>query len=256
MTVCNGRSFRAPLPANSLFLSWLPCTLGRPIGSNPPKSRSRTLREERTRPLPSPGFSGAQPHPASNWFGTGHRGYCECRRVCLQANQGGQEKNFSVRGLGGGYTSLIMAGKRPDLWAGVSAWVPISDLRAWHRECKAKGLKYAREIELSCGGAPGSSPKADQEYAKRSPLTFLKKAKRVNLSSTPESSTGTRGACPSVILSSPLTRWRRRKTGCGSRKLTTLRRKPRCPLHWPVQSRIHPSGRRHRSFAEPRGRPQ
>jgi hypothetical protein len=43
-----------------------------------------------------------------------------------------------------------MTGKRPDLLAGVSSWVPISDLRAWHKECKAKRLKYFKEIELSC----------------------------------------------------------------------------------------------------------
>ena len=61
-----------------------------------------------------------------------------------------RERIFLIGTSGGGYTSLVMAGKRPDLWAGVSAWVPISDLRAWHKECKAKRLKYFKEIELSC----------------------------------------------------------------------------------------------------------
>ena len=107
-----------------------------------------------------------------------------------------KKRIFLFGASGGGYTSLVMAGKRPDLWAGVSAWVPISDLRAWHKECKAKGLKYARDIELSCGGAPGSSPKADQEYAKRSPLTFLKKAKRVNLSINAGILDGHKGSVP------------------------------------------------------------
>ena len=107
-----------------------------------------------------------------------------------------KKRIFLFGASGGGYTSLIMAGKRPDLWAGVSVWVPISDLRAWHRECKAKGLKYAREIELSCGGAPGLSPKADQEYAKRSPLTFLKNAKRVNLSINAGILDGHKGSVP------------------------------------------------------------
>jgi pimeloyl-ACP methyl ester carboxylesterase len=93
-----------------------------------------------------------------------------------------KKRIFLFGASGGGYTSLVMAGKKPDLWAGISAWVPICDLRAWHGECKAKGRKYARDIELSCGGAPGSSPKVDREYAKRSPLTFLKNARGVNLS--------------------------------------------------------------------------
>ena len=78
---------------------------------------------------------------------------------------------------GGGYMSLLMAGRAPDLWAGVSAWVPISDLSSWHAECKSKGHKYARDIELSCGGPPGKSKEVDEQYRQRSPLTHLPKAK-------------------------------------------------------------------------------
>jgi pimeloyl-ACP methyl ester carboxylesterase len=107
-----------------------------------------------------------------------------------------KKRIFLFGASGGGYTSLIMAGKRPDLWAGVSSWVPISDLRAWHKECKAKGRKYYREIELSCGGAPGSSTKVDQEYAKRSPLTFLKNARGVNLSINAGILDGHKGSVP------------------------------------------------------------
>ena len=77
---------------------------------------------------------------------------------------------------GGGYTALVMAGHHPDLWAGVSAWVPISDLAAWH----AQG-KHVEALEQSCGGAPGDSPAVDSEYAKRSPITFLSNAKGTTL---------------------------------------------------------------------------
>ena len=107
-----------------------------------------------------------------------------------------KKRIFLFGASGGGYTSLVMAGKRPDLWAGVSAWVPISDLRAWYKECKAKGRKYYREIELSCGGAPGASPKVDQEYAKRSPLTYLKNARGVNLSINAGILDGHKGSVP------------------------------------------------------------
>jgi pimeloyl-ACP methyl ester carboxylesterase len=107
-----------------------------------------------------------------------------------------KKRIFLFGASGGGYTSLVMSGKRPDLWAGVSAWVPISDLRAWHKECKAKGRKYFRDIELSCGGAPGTSPKVDQEYAKRSPLTFLKNARGVNLSINAGILDGHKGSVP------------------------------------------------------------
>lgn len=55
---------------------------------------------------------------------------------------------------GGGYAALLMGGRAPELWAGASAWVPISDLAKWHAETTKRNLKYAREIELSIGGKP------------------------------------------------------------------------------------------------------
>ena len=54
---------------------------------------------------------------------------------------------------GGGYASLLMAGRAPDIWAGVSAWVPISDIHAWWEQKDAgKHSKYARHIEKAVGG--------------------------------------------------------------------------------------------------------
>jgi hypothetical protein len=40
----------------------------------------------------------------------------------------------------------------PEIWAGVSAWAPISDLNAWDEESRRLGTKYARQIAASCGG--------------------------------------------------------------------------------------------------------
>jgi pimeloyl-ACP methyl ester carboxylesterase len=83
---------------------------------------------------------------------------------------------YLVGTSGGGYTALVMAGHHPEIWAGVSAWVPISDLTAWH----AQG-KYVGDLVKSCGGAPGDSAKVDKEYTDRSPITYLKKAKGLTL---------------------------------------------------------------------------
>ena len=83
---------------------------------------------------------------------------------------------YLVGTSGGGYTALVMAGHHPKIWAGVSAWVPISDLAAWH----AQG-KHVEALEQSCGGAPGDSRAVDAEYAKRSPITFLSNAKGTTL---------------------------------------------------------------------------
>lgn len=88
---------------------------------------------------------------------------------------------YLVGTSGGGYTALVMAGHHPEIWAGVSAWVPIADLTAWYRECKKADLKYYEDIAKSCGGAPGDSAAVDKEYRERSPLTYLAKAKGLKL---------------------------------------------------------------------------
>jgi len=83
---------------------------------------------------------------------------------------------YLVGASGGGYMSLLMAGKSPGIWAGVSAWVPISDLTAWYYECKDRNLKYADEIIESCGGVPESSDEVALQYENRSPVNFLSNA--------------------------------------------------------------------------------
>jgi hypothetical protein len=71
-----------------------------------------------------------------------------------------------------------MAGRHPEAWAAVSAWVPIYDLKAWYFESEKNGNRnYCQDIARSCGGVPGQSAEADEECRKRSPLTYLAKAK-------------------------------------------------------------------------------
>ncbi len=86
---------------------------------------------------------------------------------------------YLVGGSGGGHMSLVMAARAPDLWAAVSAWVPISDLAAWHKESKERKNNYAKMIEQCCGGKPG--PATEAEYRHRSPLFHLAAAKGVPL---------------------------------------------------------------------------
>ena len=89
------------------------------------------------------------------------------------------DRIYLVGGSGGGHMSLIMAARAPGLWAGVSAWVPISDLTAWHAESSARKNNYAKMIEQCCGGKPG--PATEAEYRHRSPLFHLSAAKGVPL---------------------------------------------------------------------------
>ena len=88
---------------------------------------------------------------------------------------------FLLGASGGGHAALLMAGRHPELWTAVSAWVPVSDLAAWHAECQNAGRHYDRDIVASCGGAPGQSPAIDEEYHRRSPLTYLPNAGAVPL---------------------------------------------------------------------------
>ena len=91
-----------------------------------------------------------------------------------EAIQVDSKRIYLVGTSGGGHMSLLMAGRTPGLWAGVSAWVPISDIAAWHRQTTAAGRKnYAANCEKACGGRPGDSPAVDAEYRRRSPLTWL-----------------------------------------------------------------------------------
>lgn len=86
---------------------------------------------------------------------------------------------YIAGGSGGGHMTLVMAAHAPERWAGASAWGPITDVAAWHAETKAAGAKYYRDIEASCGGAPGVSRKQDVQYRYRSPVFQLAAAKEL-----------------------------------------------------------------------------
>jgi dipeptidyl aminopeptidase/acylaminoacyl peptidase len=85
---------------------------------------------------------------------------------------------FLLGGSGGGHMSLLVAASAPALWRGVSSWVPITDLCAWHDQ----NPDYASHIAACCGGAPGSSESVDREYRERSPITKVEALSKVNLS--------------------------------------------------------------------------
>jgi pimeloyl-ACP methyl ester carboxylesterase len=103
---------------------------------------------------------------------------------------------YLVGASGGGYAALLMAGRAPEVWAGVSAWVPISDLAKWHAETTKRKLKYARDIELSIGGKPLPGTKAAAEAKKRSAITYLARAKGVVLDINAGITDGHNGSVP------------------------------------------------------------
>ena len=92
------------------------------------------------------------------------------------------DRIYLVGVSGGGHASLLLAGRAPELWAGVSAWVPISDIGAWWEQ-KRNGnhSKYADHIEKCVGGRPDENEAVALDCARRSPLTYLHRARGVNL---------------------------------------------------------------------------
>jgi len=106
------------------------------------------------------------------------------------------DRVYLMGGSGGGHMSLLMAGRSPQIWAGVSAWCPISDLARWHADSRRLGSKYWQMMEKSCGGAPGSSPEVDRQYAARSPLTHLAAARGTNLQIGTGIEDGHKGSVP------------------------------------------------------------
>lgn len=82
---------------------------------------------------------------------------------------------------GGGHTALLAAGRVPWLWAAVSAWAPIADLAAWHGQCRARGLRYADDLERACGGSPDAGPAIAAQYRQRSPLGVIANARGLPL---------------------------------------------------------------------------
>lgn len=89
---------------------------------------------------------------------------------------------YITGGSGGGHMALLMAGRHPEIWAGCAAFCPITDLARWHGESMEKhpgrGARYSKMMESACGGSPADKK---DEYAHRSPLTWLRKAKEVGV---------------------------------------------------------------------------
>ena len=83
---------------------------------------------------------------------------------------------------GGGYTGLLVAARHPKSWAGVSLWAAVADLKQFYSESlKRKNEKVVDSLTKSCGGEPGQAESIDQEYRRRSPVHFLKKAGGLNI---------------------------------------------------------------------------
>lgn len=89
---------------------------------------------------------------------------------------------YLIGASGGGHMAMLMAGRHPEIWAGVSAWVGIGDLGRWHAEHVKEGKpsRYARDLEMCLGGPPDTDERR-ADARRRSPLAWLARAKGVPL---------------------------------------------------------------------------
>lgn len=74
---------------------------------------------------------------------------------------------------GGAMNALHLASRNPDVFAGVSVWVPVYDLIPWYRWNAEHGEPYAGEIAGACGGEPREGTEAHEECVQRSPRAHL-----------------------------------------------------------------------------------
>lgn len=92
-----------------------------------------------------------------------------------------ENRIYLLGGSGGGHAAMQMASRAPELWAGVSAWVGISDLERWFVHCRDRKIHYAEDVLACLGGDPTTDPTARAESILRSPVHWLHRARGINI---------------------------------------------------------------------------
>lgn len=90
----------------------------------------------------------------------------------VRARYAVDKRRIYLLGLsGGGYMTMLMAGRYPGQWAAASAWVGISDMREWY--AAHSDDRYGGMMRACFGGGPTESDSIRAEYRTRSPLAYL-----------------------------------------------------------------------------------
>ncbi|MBX7256345.1 MAG: prolyl oligopeptidase family serine peptidase [Candidatus Hydrogenedentes bacterium] len=123
----------------------------------------------------SPEFRGPNNHPEACGSPLAVQDVLDAVDWALSNTPADPRRVYLLGGSGGGHMALLMACRAPKRWAAVSAWVPITDLTAWHAFCRKEGYRYADDME-KCFGGPPETPERIEAYNSRSPVFELERA--------------------------------------------------------------------------------
>jgi pimeloyl-ACP methyl ester carboxylesterase len=143
-----------------------------------------------------PNFRGPNYTPESMGSDLAVQDVVDAVQYMQKAGRVDSSRIYLIGASGGGHMALLAAGRHPEIWAGVSAWVPIVDIVAWHAENLPldKG-GYAKKIQRALGGSP-DDPNYREDAEKRSPVTWLANARNVPLDINHGFQDGRKGSVP------------------------------------------------------------
>lgn len=129
-----------------------------------------------------PHFRGRNMHPSACGSDLAVQDVVDAVNAIIKEYSVDSDRIYLVGVSGGGHMATLLAGRHPEIWAGVSAWAPISDMRVWWEQRQSfafsfhqlKHRHYAKYIEKCVGGKPdGSDLRALEESFQRSPNSYL-----------------------------------------------------------------------------------
>jgi poly(3-hydroxybutyrate) depolymerase len=129
--------------------------------------------EERDWLLLIPNFRGRNDHPGACGSPLAQQDVLDAV-AWVQTHYAVDETRIYLLGMsGGGFMTMLMVARHPQTWAAASAWVGISDLRAWYGEHQDD--QYGAMMRACLGGSPSDGAEVAATYRDRSPLTYLRR---------------------------------------------------------------------------------
>lgn len=141
------------------------------------------LAKERNWVFLHPDFRGKNNRPEACGSELARQDVLDAMQWVMQQTPIDRSRVYLAGTSGGGHMTMLMAAWHPDKFSACSSWVGISDLAQWHAQTsKAAGQgRYAKDIEVIVGGAPGANEKIDAQLKDRSPVFHLARAKDLPL---------------------------------------------------------------------------